>query len=581
MASNPLQPAINGVDTMHSSLTGIVAAYRSLKQTETEFVLATIVETQGSTYRKAGARMLITRSGHYCGLLGGGCFESDLLEHARSVFESRKPRPLLYDMRSPEDLIWGLGLGCNGAVRIWLEYVSAGNDYLPLSLFDTALATESPSVLITCLASDPAGASTYYLLGDADKIPIELAPPDEYMPQAIRTLDSAQPALLEIPSDTASVTAFFCRITPPIRLLIIGGGPDALPVCTLANVLGWYVTVVDYRENYSNPANFPTAHRVVCAAPEQLGEAVNLDKVSAVVLMTHKYDYDLRYLQQLAHPALRYIGLLGPTARRNELLRAAGETTLRTMADRVYGPVGLDIGGELPEEIALSLLAEIQAVLNQRKGGHLAAFHHQAPQLTAVNRLGCIVLAAGGSTRFGALKQLLEFNGRSLLNRVVNLACEIADDRVIVVHGPKPTKCQRDISAYPVKNLVNEDWEFGMSGSLKLAIRSVPADYEAVLILLCDQPLIEKLHIERLIQVWLQNPDKMIAGQYAGITGVPAIIPRQYFSRILDLHGDQGARKLLSSLASNVIPVPTPEAEIDIDTQEDFARLLFRNQKQV
>ena len=577
-AGKPVTGAPGLFDGMHSSLAGIVSAYRTLKQSENEFVLATIVETQGSTYRKAGARMLITRAGNYCGLLGGGCFESDLLEHARKVFSARQPRQLFYDMRSPEDLVWGLGLGCNGAVRIWLEYVSAATDYLPLSLFETALATESPAVMISCLAAENA-TSQYYLFGDADKIPIEHSPPDELTDQACSTLESGQPALLEINANTEHYIAFFNRITPPVNLLVIGAGPDALPVTQLARLLGWHITVVDYRENYACAENFPAAQQVICATPEQLAERIKIDKTAAVVLMTHKYEYDLRYLQQLTDPGLRYIGLLGPTARRNELLRAARLFIADTLTDRVYGPVGLDIGGELPEEIALSLLAEIQAVLNQRKGGHLAAARLDSTAPKTAGKLGCIVLAAGGSTRFGALKQLLEFNGKSLLNRIVGIACGLVDNRVLVVHGPKPTKCQRDIAAYKVKNLVNEDWADGMSGSLTLALHAVPEDYDAVLILLCDQPLIGREQLDRLVHSWRQNPDRIIAGSYADTVGVPAIIPKKFFHHLLELGGDQGARKVLNRLASETIAVPMPEAEFDIDTPEDFSRLLFRDSK--
>ncbi len=565
---------------MHSSLTGIISSYQSLKQSEREFVLATIVETHGSTYRKAGARMLITRSGSYCGLLGGGCFESDLLEHAYKVFDTRKPIQLLYDMRSPEDLVWGLGLGCNGAVCIWLEYISADNGYLPLPLFETALQTRSPSVLITSLADGSGKAETrHYLFGDSGKIPVEFSPPSQFIDQAINTLDSGQACLIEIAIDQPSVKTFFSRINPPVQLLVIGGGPDAVPVTRLATLLGWEVSVVDYRENYSKSEQFPDAYRVIRATPEQLPDRINIDNMNAVVLMTHKYDYDLRYLQQLTHPALRYVGLLGPIARRNELLRAAGNELSGTLTDRCYGPVGLDIGGELPEEIAFAMIAEIQAVLNQRKGGHLAAVNQQVVATSKLARLGCIVLAAGGSTRFGALKQLLEFKGKSLLNRSVKLACEVVNNRVVVVHGPKPTKCQREISAYAVMNLVNEDWERGLSSSLALAIESVPADYDAVLVLLCDQPLIEKPHVDLLIEAWSANPEKIIASNYADTTGVPAIIPRSYFQQVLKLTGDEGAKKLLARFSNEVITVPIPEAEYDIDTQEDFARLLFRNQK--
>lgn len=565
---------------MHSSLAGIISSYQSLKQSEREFVLATIVETHGSTYRKAGAKMLITRSGSYCGLLGGGCFESDLLEHAYKVFDTRKPCELLYDMRSPEDLVWGLGLGCNGAVCIWLEYISADNDYLPLSLFETALQSRSSSVVITSLAGgDDKQATRHYLFGDSDKIPVELSPPPEFTDQAINTLDSGKPALIEIATGQHSVKTFYNRINPPVQLLVIGGGPDALPVTRLAKLLDWEVTVIDYRDNYSNPEKFPDAYRVIRATPEQLPDRISIDNINAVVLMTHKYEYDLRYLKQLTHPALRYIGLLGPIARRNELLRAAGEQLTDKLKDRLFGPVGLNIGGELPEEIALALIAEIQAVLNQRKGGHLAAVNPQAVETSKITRLGCIVLAAGGSTRFGALKQLLEFKGKSLLNRSVKLACDVVNNRVVVVHGPKPTKCQREISAYEVLNLVNEDWQSGLSSSLALAIESLPADYDAVLVLLCDQPLIERPQVDLLINAWSANPEKIIASKYADTTGVPAIIPRTYFQQLLKLTGDEGAKKILARFSNDVVTVPIPEAEYDIDTQEDFARLLFRNQK--
>jgi xanthine dehydrogenase accessory factor len=578
MMTRPIAEGVTSPDLMYTGVAGIISSYQQLRQTETDFVLATIVETQGSTYRKAGASMLISRSGYYCGLLGGGCFESDLLEHAGKVFASHQPLQLLYDMRSPEDLVWGLGLGCNGAVRIWLEYVSAENNYMPLSLLETALSTESPAVIVSCLASE-AGTTRHYLFGDANRIPIELHPPAELIDMSVNTLDSGEPALLGVSAGGEAVTAFFSRISPPVNLLVIGGGPDALPVTNLARLLGWQVTVVDYRENYARAGNFPAAQRVICATPEQLADRINLDNTAAVVLMTHKYEYDLRYLQQLTNPALRYIGLLGPTARRNELLRACGSAIAHQLTDRVYGPVGLNIGGELPEEIALSLLAEIQAVLNGRPGGHLAPARQDTTRATPTGKLGCIVLAAGGSTRFGALKQLLEFNGKSLLNRIVGIACGLVDNRVLVVHGPKPTKCQRDIATYKVKNLVNEDWADGMSGSITLAVRAVPEEYAAVLLVLCDQPLIGREQLERLVQAWTQNPDRIIASRYAGTTGVPAIIPRKYFRYLLELNGDQGARKLLNKLASEVTEIPMPEAEFDIDTQEDFARLLFRDTK--
>jgi xanthine/CO dehydrogenase XdhC/CoxF family maturation factor/CTP:molybdopterin cytidylyltransferase MocA len=561
---------------MNSSLAGIVESSRSLRETEHEFVLATIIETRGSTYRKAGARMLISRSGSYCGLLGGGCFESDLLAHAGKVFESRQPVELYYDMRGPEDLVWGLGLGCNGAVRLWLEYLSAENNFAPLSLCELALSTRSPGVLVTLCKTGAAAEPRHYLYSDANTLPVELMPPEEYIDMATQVMDHGDAQLCDIVAGEQSVKTFFSRVMPPVHLLILGGGPDAVPVIRLAGLLGWETTVVDFREAYSKPEKFPGASRVVRATPDQLPEQVSLDSVQAAVLMTHKYEQDLRYLQFLIDTPIPYLGLLGPSARRDELLRAAGCGLAVKLQGRLYGPVGLDIGGELPEEIALSLIAEIQGVLNRRNAGHLSAIKPAVGSGSPADALHAVILAAGGSTRFGGLKQLLEFNGRSLLKRITGIACEVLGSRVTVVHGPKATKCQREVAGLDVVNIVNDEWQRGLATSLKQAINALPAGCKGVLILLCDQALIEKQHLEQLISAWSGQPDRIIASAYAGTRGVPAIIPAEFFPEMLRLAGDQGARAILAGHADRVIEVPVPEAEFDIDTQEDFTRLLLR-----
>lgn len=561
--------------TMNSSLAGIVDSFRALKQTEQEFVLATIIETRGSTYRKAGARMLISRTGRYCGLLGGGCFESDLLAHANKVFETHQPVELYYDMRGPEDLVWGLGLGCNGAVRLWLEYLSLENNFAPLSLYETAIATRSPCVLVTLCKPGLDAEPRHYLFSDANTLPVEFMPPAEFIDTATHVLDSGAAELCDVVVNNQVVKTFFSLLIPPVHLLILGGGPDAVPVVRLADLLGWETTVVDFREAYSQPEKFPGASRVLRATPEQLPEQVQLDSVQAAVLMTHKYEQDLRYLKHLIDAPIPYLGLLGPSARRDELLRAAGTGLATRLQGRVYGPVGLDIGGELPEEIALSLIAEIQGVLNQRNAGHLSSIKPAADISLPMDGLYAVVLAAGGSTRFGALKQLLEFNGRSLLKRITSIANEVLGKRVVVVHGPKATKCQREIAGLDVINIVNEEWKSGLSTSLTQAVSALPAGCKGVLILLCDQPLIEKDHLEQLISTWSRQPDHLVASAYAGTRGVPAIVPAEYFPELMRLAGDQGARVMLARHAGKIVEVPVPEAEFDIDTEDDFTRLLL------
>jgi len=563
---------------MNSSLTGLIKSYLSLRESEQNFVLATIIETAGSTYRKPSARMLISRTGQFYGLLGGGCFEADLLEHAYKVFETKQPRAVYYDMRAPEDLIWGLGLGCNGAVRIWLEYLSEENDFSPISLIQQTLATKSPCALITVCETENQSIAIgeHYIYSSENELYDIATSIPEFKETALETIASGISGLHEINVDSHPVKAFFAFIAPPPHLLIIGGGPDAVPVTQFSKLLGWEVTVVDYRETYSKPDNFPDANHVVRATPEQLLDHIKIDTINAVVLMTHKYEYDLRYLKYLTHPALKYVGLLGPVARKNELLLSAGDEVSCELEGRVYGPVGLELGEELPEEIAYSMIAEIQTVLNGRSGQHLSVIKSEPLEPPLIDKLSSVVLAAGGSTRFGALKQLLEYNGQSLLKRIVTIASQALNNRVIVVHGPKATKCQREVSNLDVINIVNSNWEKGFSTSLAISVESLPTNCEAVLVLLCDQPLIENDHIEQLVTLWLENPEKIIASSYAETTGVPVIIPKQYFPDIFTLKGDEGAKTILARYSDNMEAIPVPEAEFDIDTKEDFTQLLKR-----
>jgi len=562
---------------MRSSLSGLVNAFHSLVEKEQVFVLATIVETAGSTYRKAGARMLITEGGNLYGLLSGGCLEADLYEHAKKVFRNRIDTNVFYDMRSSEDLIWGLGLGCDGAVHIRLEYLCPENHYAPLSLIDKALGRGAAAAIITVTESQHGGfpAAKHFLFPDE-----EAALPDSIIIAAREALDKRRSTSHTVQIDDSRITLFLGVVEPPPRLLILGAGPDTVPVTEAARLLGWDITVVDYREAYCEAAKFPAADRVIHAVPEELVTKLRVNTFDAAVLMTHKLEYDQRYLAQLADTTIPYLGLLGPAARKQELLKYLGKAKGKVM-DRIYGPVGLDIGARLPEEIAFSLIAEIQAVRRNRSGGSLSlqqdAAKVSAPSAATREQLYGVVLAAGGSRRFGALKQLLEFNGRSLLRHTTETAHSLLEDRIIVVHGPKPTKCQREIAAIPAVNIVNDDWQAGMATSLTTAMHRVPEGGSGILILLCDQPLLQKHHIERIIEAWETNPEYIVAAKYADTLGAPAIFPRRFFDELRSLHGDTGAKSVIRKHNTDVIGVPLEEAAVDIDTQADYESLLRRN----
>ena len=564
---------------MHTSLPGLIQDFETLRATQSEFVLATIVETDGSTYRKPGARMLITAAGECHGLLSGGCLEADLYEHAREVFSSRKPRTVFYDMRSGEDLIWGLGLGCDGSVRIRLEYLSPDNGFAPLSLMQTALRSEAAAVIITITESHHSQfrAGSHYLY-EADGAGSRILPP-ELLQAAAEALQTGKSSLRSLVISGHSLQVFFGLFRPAVRLLILGAGPDVPPVVETADLLGWDVTVSDYRETLCRADRFPPGTRVLHSQPEAIHDIINVSGIDAAVLMTHKLEFDQRYLAQLVQSPPAYIGLLGPAARRQQLLQGLGDAAA-ALENRVYGPVGLDIGAELPEEIAVSLIAEVQTVLRGGQGGHLSHKTATMPAVTATpaaadsTGLYAVILAAGGSTRFGAMKQLLEFNGRSLLRQAAEKAGALLNDRVVVVHGPKATSCQRELAGLPVQHVVNENWENGMASSLRAGIRALPDQCGGALIMLCDQPLIEIAHLGRLLEAWCEDTSRIVTAHYGGVHGVPAIIPRRCFDELLNLGGDSGARPLLDAHGEELYAVPLDEAGLDIDTQADFEALL-------
>jgi CTP:molybdopterin cytidylyltransferase MocA len=202
---------------------------------------------------------------------------------------------------------------------------------------------------------------------------------------------------------------------------------------------------------------------------------------------------------------------------------------------------------------------------------------YENPQdLLADYQLFAIVLAAGGSSRFQGIKQLVELEGKSLLKRTVETACNILDDRVKVVLGLKALKLKRELAGLNVEIIMNDAWQAGLSTSLQAGINALPDDCSGVLVIFCDQPLIREQQIQALIALWNRDRTRIIASAYAGIQGVPVIFPRKYFHEFSDLTGDSGAKSILNRHPDEIVPLPLPEAETDIDTQADLLEILTR-----
>ena len=317
-------------------------------------VAAFVIATEGSTYRKPGALMLLSSSGARCGLLSGGCLEGDLHEHAQRLLAGDdRIVERRYDGRGSDDPVWGLGLGCEGAMRILLWRLDTGSSLTLLRGWLSAAIRREPALLEIDLSNGDGALSMGSALGgDADS-----SSPSGVLPPGRTTLRDGSFAVA-----AARVPA----------LLLCGAGPDAEPVVRMASQVGWQVTVVDHRPAYVEAARFQDAIRVATADAADPGAVVALDGFDAAVVMSHNLVADGRYLAALAVSDIPYVGLLGPAARRERLYAELGPLAER-LRPRLRAPVGLDLGGASPEAIALSIVAELQASLHGRSGAPFSA----------------------------------------------------------------------------------------------------------------------------------------------------------------------------------------------------------------
>ncbi|HLY23701.1 MAG TPA: XdhC/CoxI family protein [bacterium] len=332
--------------------------------------LGTVIRVRGSTYRREGARLLIRADGRTVGSVSGGCLEGDIAEIARGVLDSGQARLAQYDLTSDDDAVWGLGLGCNGAIDVFIEPV-AGD--LPARL-RRAIDERRTLVLATLIAGPEGltpGARLYLPEDGAAEGTLGDPALDAAARAASRTqLDAHKSAVVSLAGSRGPAEVFVEVLVPPLPLLICGAGHDTLPVAHLAHELGWWVMVADSRPAFATRDRFPGADEVVLADDADVPKKVRIDRNTFVVVMTHNFLHDRTLLRALLGTPARYIGLLGPRARTDRLLADLARDGVPVddgQRARLFAPVGVDLGAESPEEIALSILAEILALHNGRR----------------------------------------------------------------------------------------------------------------------------------------------------------------------------------------------------------------------
>ncbi len=328
---------------MTHELKKIVQAYQTAQQKGIKTVLATVVALQGSSYRRPGVRMLILEDGTMVGAVSGGCVEKEVLRQAESVFKTAQPKMMTYDGR--------YRLGCEGILYILIEPFLPGKNFL--EAFDETLEKrEGFTIASHFVKQDGANTALGSIFRFGEKV-IPLGNDHDIT----KSKKQPQPQVFEQ------------QMEPCFKLMIIGAEHDAVQLCSYAVLTGWEVTIIATPLEEKNILDFPGAQEFHNTTPEDLNVG-NIDPQTAVVVMTHNYAKDLKYLLSLKDTQPAYLGLLGPSKRREKLLGEFLEHCPEALEDffnGIHGPAGLNIGAETPQEIAIAVISEILSVVRKKE----------------------------------------------------------------------------------------------------------------------------------------------------------------------------------------------------------------------
>jgi xanthine dehydrogenase accessory factor len=348
-----------------SELEQISNVWRESRARGESGVLATVVRIHGSTYRRAGARLLLTSGGKRSGAVSGGCLEADLVKKAWWLTEGGKVALRRYDTSSDGEIAQEFGLGCSGVIHVLLERLRY-DAISPLQAVAPLKEMRRPAALATIISvtgGGPLQAGQRWLRLPDESTRTDLTGSDVCVflaAEAALAVEQSAPRISTWQSDGQAAEFFVEPLLPGLRLLVMGAGDDAIPVARLARFMGYEVVVLDGRSHLARADRFPEASKVLATTRIDPLAGVAVDQWTAAILMSHSYEQDLSALRMLASEPLLYMGMLGPRVRTEQLL---GDTGILQgeVNGNLHSPLGLDI----------AVIAEIQAVLNRRAGGRL------------------------------------------------------------------------------------------------------------------------------------------------------------------------------------------------------------------
>jgi len=350
----------------------ILKAHSQAKATGKKTALATVVKVEGSSYRQPGARMLVTEDGLLTGAISGGCLEGDALRKALLSIHQQQNKLITYNTSNEDDSEVGLQLGCNGIVHILFEYIDDAVENNPIQLLQQLEFERKDAVVATVFSLKRQAAQQGTLLFYREnETPIYANNTALNILEDVKQALNIKATVVRQLHDEQENEVLADYINPPVSLVIVGAGNDVQPLVKMTSLLGWEITIGEGRATHATKKRFPEAKNVFVVKPEQLLENISIDAQTYFVLITHNYKYDLAVLKLLVQTNCNYIGILGPKTKLNRMLDDLNNEGIQLTEEKlttIYGPVGLDLGAETAEEIALSIVAEIKAVMSGKQG---------------------------------------------------------------------------------------------------------------------------------------------------------------------------------------------------------------------
>jgi xanthine dehydrogenase accessory factor len=544
-----------------------------------QIALATLVAVQGSAPRRPGARMALTRSGRMAGSVSAGCVENDVFARALQVLEEGKPALARYGISS--EAAFAVGLSCGGSIEVLIEPFAATPAWEAVRA-----AVEQGRAAALAVGVEPAllAGRTLAMLADGSVVGSLDAEMDARLTvEAKRALAAGGGRCVTLPWRGADATVFVEGFQSPRRLFVAGATQIAAALAKLARPLGHHVVVMDPRSPFATVERLPDAHAVLREWPDAALARAGLDAGSAVVVLSHDPKFDVPALALALRSPAYYVGALGSRrthARRLAQLREVGLSDGELA--RIRAPIGLDLGGREPQEIALAIVAEIQAVRYERNGGSLSEGSGSIHAGSARDGFtSAIVLAAGRATRMGRNKALAPIGGRPMLQHVLTAAAASNVDEIVLVLGADEEAIRRALvlpAQIPTRVVVVAGEAPAQSVSLRAGLRAVDARATRAAILLGDEPGVTDELIDRVGAALADSGARAARPLWRDATGRcvpghPVFLSRSIWPELESLRGDTGARQLFEAHPEWLHEVHVEGEPVgDVDTPEDLAR---------